>query len=801
MKSMKISDILRVVNPQYVYIRLKPNNSVRNNNTHLIARTIASLHKKLHECFNKEEEKVLRFLGRDFSVGTKWSFHRQGKVAYFIYIEKKKVEFYFIIPKQYLSILKERIGDVWSGLTIEEVSDIPKFSDKATIHQLVYEKEDALSLRADRRDNDLLNSALNVIDVLEEGDRVGIFYNFFPASQTSFLHSYKATMEKIKKGRPVERNKLGVAFIFKFVLSFIDTLVRDITEALAGKNESKQEESILSGIIERLNGGRKVSDSTERKRNSTILNTQILVMSESADGLRQRNNAVSLSQSFDAISEDNKLVFKPFKGALNVHSRIISGAEVNKMSDLEIQNFIALAGRDVLERYKFIDRVETTETQVPEDLRTGVMCIGENIYRGHKQKAYLSNDEHYRNLLTLLIGPTRAGKSNLIANLCIDAIEAGECVIIFDFIENCELSEEIASLFPPEKVLNIECGDFETLQGLGYNEVGHSDDVFKQYENAKRQTANLLTLVNSINAGDSNLTPKMERYLESAALVTFINNGSIRDVFNVLQDYETRHRFIDAVPANQHDNLREYMQNLLELDEVNSRTGEPTGETKTNLIVGIIDRLNTLKRNTYMELMLKKGTEHNIDLSEEMQKNQLICIKMPQSMFTTDDEKDIYTTYWMTKIWLALQIRADKVRDKKKRTKVNLVIDELYQVPNTEMFLTSKLSQIAKFYMKPIVSCHYINQLKHMREELRSANTSYMLIAGCDKKNYDELKDELYPYTVEDLLNLKRYHSLNRIKCKDGYANFITKLPPKVSERIAKKQQQEAMKQAASSSD
>jgi hypothetical protein len=166
-----------------------------------------------------------------------------------------------------------------------------------------------------------------------------------------------------------------------------------------------------------------------------------------------------------------------------------------------------------------------------------------------------------------------------------------------------------------------------------------------------------------------------------------------------------------------------------------------------------------------------------VNLVDEIQKNQLVCIRMPQSMFTTDGEKDIYTTYWMTKLWLALQVRADAIRDKSQRTKVNLIIDELYQIPTAEKFLTAKLSQVAKFICKPIISCHYINQLHYMRDELRSANTSYMLIAGCDKKNYDELKSELYPFSSEDLKNLKRYHSLNYIKCKEGYARFITKLP------------------------
>ncbi len=117
-------------------------------------------------------------------------------------------------------------------------------------------------------------------------------------------------------------------------------------------------------------------------------------------------------------------------------------------------------------------------------------------------------------------------------------------------------------------------------------------------------------------------------------------------------------------------------------------------------------------------MMLKKGTEDNVDLVEEMEKNQLICIKMPEDMFNTDTERDIYTTYWISKVWLALQIRASLIRNKDDRKTVHLIIDELYQVGNTEAFLSEKLNRLSKFRLKPIVSCHYLGQLKHMRKEL-----------------------------------------------------------------------------------
>ncbi|MCI3922510.1 hypothetical protein MO973_19955 [Paenibacillus sp. TRM 82003] len=782
MRSIPIHEAFRIIKPEYVYLKIKPNNSIRNNGTHKIARAISSLYKNVIENIKREEQRLIKVMGKKFIVPTKISLTFNPKVTYFIYMEKKKVEFYFIIPKQHVMFLKEKLSDVWTNVTIEQVEEIPGFRDDATKYQLHYRKEDGLSLATDRRNNDLLNSNLNVVEILEQGDRLGIVYNFIPSSQHGWRHKHRHTIDRAKNGRPVDRNKFGWSYALKMGVTLVDDLMTSISEALSGKKDNKDDNvNILASVLERLNGAKSVTESSLKKGNASILSTQIVVMSEIKDPIRERNAAVSLAQSFDAIRDDNELVYKRIKKPFRVTDYSF-GVERNQFSDEEAQNFLCLAGRDVLERFDFIDKVETHETEIPEDLREGVMCIGVNKYRGKEQKAYLSNDREFRNLLTLLIGPTRAGKSNLISHLSIDAIENGECVIIFDFIENCELSDEIARLFPKEKVLEIRCDDFEKMQGLGYNEVGISDDTFTQYDNAKRMTSNMLTLVNSINTDESRLSPKMERYLESASLIVFISGGSIRDVFNVLQSHKARSSFLSKVPKQQYDNLDEYMESLRELDDYN-KDGELSG-TKSNLIVGIIDRLNILKRNTYMELMLKKDTTHNIDLSREMQKNQLITIKMPQSMFTTDSERDICTTYWITKIWLSLQVRADRIRDKSKRTKCNLIIDELYQVTNTEKFLTSKLSQMAKFIMKPIVSCHYINQLKFMRDELRSANTSYMLIAGCDQKNYQELKNELYPFTDEDLRNLPRYHSMNYVKCKSGYARFITHLPGKVENRV-----------------
>ena len=80
--------------------------------------------------------------------------------------------------------------------------------------------------------------------------------------------------------------------------------------------------------------------------------------------------------------------------------------------------------------------------------------------------------------------------------------------------------------------MTIDCSNFSTLQGLGYNEVTpNSDNPFEVYRCAKTKTTQLMTLVNSINENDSELKARMERYLEASSVVTFLSGGSIKDVF------------------------------------------------------------------------------------------------------------------------------------------------------------------------------------------------------------------------------------------------------------------------------
>ena len=756
MKSLDLSKYFEYVKPKYVYLKITPLKSLRNYNSDKILSIVSSLYRKFTNLIIKENNKLF--------------FHAPYKIAYYIYMEHDKIEFYFIIPEKYESLLKERVNDVWKGVTIDNVNYLPLVDTDYVTYCLSYDKHDALSLATDKRNNVLLSSLTSTTSIMEQEDKVAVLYNFMPCSQYSWKSDFDNVVRRYKEGYPIERNKLKITFIMKIlasiVLEILTVILNTVNDLLGG--QTPEDKLTFGNMIE-------LSNNTYKKRDLPIINTQIVVLSSSANIKQAEHNAIATCEAFTVVEEDNRLLPKRIHSCFNVDDYKISGANINKTSPLECQNFLSLPGKEIIEEHK-ISCINTLETEVPDELSNGYIRAGVSTFRGQNTSVFMCNDIELRNLPLCITGSNRSGKTTYLENITHDYLNHGECVIAFDFCGNCEFSNHLIKTFKTNAKV-IDCADFDNLQGIGYNEIKPSDVPFIQYRNAKMQSIQLSTLLNSVNDDDKSLKAKMDRYLEAASLIVFINNGSVKDVFDVLQNHIKRAEFISKIPANQKENLSEYVTYLSELNEVDRNTQVTVG-TVYRKIEGIIDRLNVLKRNTYVELMLKHDCTHNIDLYEEIQKNQLICIKMPENMFSTHNEKDVFCTYWFSKIWLTLQLRKNEL-PREQHTKVNILVDELYQVEKCQSLISQKLSQMPKFTAKLIVSCHYLNQISQLREELKACNSSYMILQGSNVSNFDSLKLEFtnLNYTVDDLLNLKRYHSLNLLSYEQGYWAGITALP------------------------
>ena len=766
-KNVPLSKLLEVKKAEYITVQLIPTKSNKNNSTSSIATLINSMYVKVNKLITIENKKLI--------------IKNTLKASYYIHITKKDVGFYFIIPKVHFIKFKSKFTEVWKNIEIREVDSIPIDPNECTKYQLRYSMNDSLSLSVDKRNNELLSSNMSVLEVLEQNECVGIFYNFIPTSEQEsnyFKITYKEVIERYKKGENLKKNKniidLGIITL-KFLITFLDDLINSILSTSKINNQL----FISTNKIE--------SPSTIRKAKNNICKSQVVILSKSDKKEREKQLSLSACNSFDEISEDNKLVGKKINKKINIYSTIINDVAVNMTSEDECNNFIALPGASLLNQYKNIEHKQTRENPVPEELRNGIINLGEVKYKDNKECGYLSNDKSLQSLPLAIMGGSRSGKSTFSINMCKNIIDAGEGLIVIDFIKNTELAEEIKGITPTDKLIEIDLSNPKHVQSLAYNEIKIKEGMSKDevLKTARMQANYVLQLVNTMNSDENLLAPKMRKYLGAAARISFCTPGtSMKDILKILQSHTVRHEFINKLSDELKIDLEDSIIALEELDDYSKVTKDnpiPTiCGTKDNKIEGIIDRIDLLRENLIIDSMLSKDPKYNIDFVDAMEEGKVILIRMRDIDFDDDVSIDILTTFFIQKIWIATKIRGTMHKYPRRCT---VLIDEVFQSPTSQKLLTKQFVQSAKFGLKYVLTLHYMDQLsKDAQSALKNSNASYMLISGVDKKAFEALEEEfnIHGYCLDDLLNLKQYHSLNLIKSKDGYESFITKLPPEL---------------------
>jgi hypothetical protein len=759
-KSISMSKYFELVNPSYVFFKLTPHNSCRNNSSDKLAQLVNKLYIDFTKRIYIEEKKLF--------------FKTDTKVSYYIYLEKHKAEFYFIVPVAYKRLFKEKISDTWRNIEIKEVNELPQFSKDSTKYGLRYKKEDALSLAVDKRNNDLLSSTLNIMEILEsdQNDKIGIIYNFIPSSPSilnSFREYHREVMEKYKKHIPLDKDKKNIWYIIKVAFNFLVNTVDSFLET----TQKDLKQTIQNNIT--IVQNRELSKATDKKENCTLCRSQIVVISESDNKNNQEINARAIAESFAVIDEDNSLIYEEIKKDFSILDATLP-VKILDTSIQECQNFLQMPGRELLKQFQDIEHLKVLENPVPQELQEGFFRLGDVKVKETNTQAYKSNDSQLSRLGMAYLGSMGSGKTTFMTNNSKDIIDAGYGLVNIDIINNCELSESIKAITPKERLVEIDCSNPNQLQAFAFNEIKINDTMndYEKISNATLHTQQIAVLLDAINDDTSSLSPKMLKYLYAAGTVVFVSkyNASLKDIINCLTIPDKRHKFIDKLSDNLKELLEDEINALSELDKE-----EKSGKISNNdsKVEGIIDRSIHLKTSSHTKLSFMKDSTNNYDFTELLAQNKVILIKIPESKFPSKMIRNIISTFYLAKIWLSKQILATT-----KQPKTFILFDEFYKCHNCQLLYQDIFVEARKFDLVSIVALHYLNQLtQQCKEALKASGTSYLLLQGADVKAYQDLKSNLtqFGYEEEDLLNLERYHALALIKTTKNYTAFITKLP------------------------
>jgi hypothetical protein len=158
---------------------------------------------------------------------------------------------------------------------------------------------------------------------------------------------------------------------------------------------------------------------------------------------------------------------------------------------------------------------------------------------------------------------------------------------------------------------------------------------------------------------------------------------------------------------------------------------------------------------------------------------------MPQNKYRTPMIKNILVTYFISKLFLSSVVRAESITSKN-LTRCTLIIDEISQAKGCFETFDEILTQLRKFRVRPILSAHNWDQIKYFQKNLNDAGLSVILPQGSNKDNFMKMKEEFSHngFDIDNLLNLKKFNSLNAIQTDKGFTSFISQFPPPVKGKI-----------------
>lgn len=774
--TMKLSEYYEVIKPNYIYLQVIPDKSIRNYNTTNIAEAISYTYKKLTEKLTIDTKKLAKIIPIPVHATIKQNYH----IAYIVDIKKDNVAFYFQVPDSFKTSLIEKISEIWSKATVNEVEGVEAFSSAATCYQLTYKYADGLSLSVDKKSNEPLNSLLSVIDVMKDDDRVTIVYNFLPRSQKGWQTTCDNSIRDYLAGRNVIREKFSWAYVcrslMEFIFSVLDTTQTVIADFLGAKPQEGQ--ALIEALATLTDTGKnkELINATRKKKNLKALDTQVAVVSYSGDEARKNSNAVSICQNYNVLNGNNELIYKKSSKIPDLNKFKFSGYDTNSISTDEAQNFLQIPAHSLLKHYN-IDYIQAEEYQVPTELSQGYFNLGFTTYKGKKYQAYLEDEYNTGSFPLLLLGPQGMGKTTYMSNIAKYAHSRREGVLLLDFIKKCELSDSVCAVIPAADRVVIDLSLEENLQGFGFNEI-KVEESMNEYARVKQANLKAQYTINFIDAINYNepLTINMRTVLSASCNVVFtLGYSSIKDVVNCLTNHKKRYEFIKALTPGLKSYLEDELEDLKVLDEYDKK-GENVVGTKSSKIDFLMARISLLKEDFKLKYMYNTPTDNNFDLFKAMEEGKVVIIKMPQDEFPSKMAKNVLVTYWASKIWAATEMRG-KLYEKPHRS--HLIIDEPFQAPTVLRLLEYNMPQSRKYGLKTILSTQYINQLGDTFSALIGSNATFMLLKNTNEKDFEALKN-ITEYQYEDLKGIERFDSLNIVSYSGGYASFITKLPPEI---------------------
>lgn len=743
--------VIDVVNTEYIVLKVVPDSSVRNRRSEDIVRTIA-------DQFRLPIDRLIRD-----GIRVK-GYRLQERVAFEIGFENGTVNFYFHVPRNLAPLLLRRIQSVWDRATVEEITEGRRIfdADKVAVFESIYRKHDMYALHTNATDNLPLASLLEAGRLLEDGERASVFTYFDPMHQLSWNYELTDAWTKLREGKVPRKWNVSKREVLKGVLTTFTTLLSDLFASMPGNVYAKQpsDPEAARFTIEHL------SESTKKKQNQPGVRAYVWTIVQSEDASRAELIGRTLASSFSDLAGDNELEAREVtsKKRVNVimrtyETKLAPNAPLrhNKMSTAEASKFVQLPGLELQEQFAEIERIDTKQVEVADVnlLKDDGIHLGEITYKGVTQAVYHPvHDADELCLPHVGIGGMGQGKTKgLLVNYLREAARLGFGGLAIDpakgeIGDQLEHAVEMGAL-PADKFVRYNLG--VTPFALDFCEA--------MYDNRAR--ARLANIVVHFFGVAEETTGQTERFLRAAVLG--MQTGRLSEIMRIFEN----EAYLDETIKRLQDADDEF--NLATLNEYKSYSVA----MRRKVLSPIYNRLNDILGDPFLAACMK--SENSLDFVQILSQRKAFVF----DVLASDLDKvaiDVIVSLLSLKIDLAMRMRKKITGDEHP---FFVLIDEPHQFAKSTKIWEDAVVESRKWRVCYFWTFHYWEQIpQKLQKAIRNALPHYHLYPTTSQ-TFESLKNEIYPFTVQDALKVKRWHAINIIRTGgENAVPFVASMAP-----------------------
>ena len=754
---------------------------------------------------------------------------RQQQVHFNIVMEDRNVSFYLSFPSKYEELIEGKIKSCWKKCALDEIEDNSylKIPTKNTVGaELRLSDYNVNSINTDLNDTSHLNSLMQVLRAVNGEDKIIINISMESMPRYNWYSIVEDENRMIKEGKEkvvecdfgdmlkktlgkVGNEAIGLYIEYKLLpFEILMGMVNDSGNEIFNVKEGDKlmlEKYGHQNEVDRFDRGDRFGGFGRRrvtgmKKNSDVFKCKITVLSSSTDNSKAKLNLLSVFESFKELNDENEFYLKelPHKTVIS-RTREIQNYYVttdNKciLSTKEVAKLIQLPPQKTQRDFK-IKAIETLEVDFPKENLDGDVPIAVTKQNGKEVVVYRPKDKSMRSLGWILNGAQNAGKTTLMKRLAYENYLAGETNLIIDSIEDCKIAKACREVIPANKRYDIKLtrDDIKNIPSFSFNEVSglihEGMDSFKRLSYASDIAEQIQLLIENISDGtNGGLTDAMVRYLYAASVVTYVKPDAVlQDVFNVLRFPEKRAKAIQYAKTTGCFEDDSIFFTLYQLDKVVEETivvgvddnGKPIKEKQEHTInndqaiVGINNRIIKLEKEPYVKKMLAQKPKKDENFLEFIEQGITIVVSIPQYEFKSKQIRDMIASYYLSRIWLAVQSR----RDNENAKICNVFMDEVYTIPASIKLLDENVTEFRRHRLPLFTSCHHLGQFGKTLDQFEAAGGNFIFLQSTIEKTYEMVKNDLSPFTYEDIRELKPFHAIIRQRDLTGYTNYIARIP------------------------